>query len=89
MRHKRLRMAIQDTLRQNPDGLTAMQIIEKLPKKNARAVRDGRHISNLMRGMKNIKKRTTANFERRTWDNRNESHYKVNQYYYDDEGAEI
>lgn len=88
MRKMRVRRQIEDTLRANPDGLTAGQILERLP--SQRAVSDARHLANLLRGMKNIKKRkvkvspspfyaTGCGYET----------YTVNEYYYDDEGAEI
>ena len=89
MRKMRVRRQIEDTLRANPDGLTAGQILERLP--SQRNVSDARHLANLLRGMKNIKKRkvklghqpfyTAARNSVATW--------FVNEYYYEDEGAEI
>lgn len=89
MRKMRVRRQIEDTLRANPDGLTAGQILERLP--SQRNVSDARHLANLLRGMKNVKKRKVklgnqpfyAGAENRvaTW--------TVNEYYYEDEGAEI
>jgi len=76
-------------IRDNPEGITATQIIDKLDEKKKKKVSNAKHISTLLRGIKGVKKmgetgigfgdgyRTTAA-------------YSVNVYYYDeDEGAEI
>ena len=83
MRKMRVRRQIEDTLRANPDGLTAGQILERLP--SQRNVSDARHLANLLRGMKNIKKRTVKVSQHHLVGDA----YTVNEYYYDDEGAEI
>ena len=92
MRKKRVRRQIEDTLRANPDGLTAGQILERLPSK--RNVSDARHLANLLRGMKNIKKRRVKLvnqpfYAAETRENRTNQTWFVNEYYYEDEGAEI
>jgi ribosomal protein S3AE len=92
MRKKRVRRQIEDTLRANPDGLTAGQILERLP--SQRNVSDARHLANLLRGMKNIKKRKVKLgnqpfYAAETRENRTNQTWFVNEYYYEDEGAEI
>ena len=84
MRKKRVRRQIEDTLRANPDGLTAGQILERLP--SQRNVSDARHLANLLRGMKNIKKRRVKVSQHHLLVGES---YTVNEYYFDDEGAEI
>ena len=89
MRHKRIRRALVQVIRANPEGITANQILEQLDPKRKKKVGNAKHISTLLRGVKGVKKsgvtgigfgdgyRTTAS-------------YQVNVYYYDeDEGAEI
>ena len=91
MRKKRVRRQIEDTLRANPDGLTAGQILERLP--SQRNVSDARHLANLLRGMKNIKKRRVKLGHQPFYAGKaKENHFAtwyVNEYYYEDEGAEI
>ena len=96
MRKVRVRRQIEDTLRANPDGLTAGQILERLP--SQRNVSDARHLANLLRGMKNIKKRrvkmaTNAFYSSTSYYSGGTKHqgatWYVNEYYYEDEGAEI
>ena len=88
MRKMRIRRQIEDTLRANPDGLTAGQILERLP--SQRAVSDARHLANLLRGMKNIKKRRVKVSPLPFYaKGATCGTYTVNEYYYDDEGAEI
>ena len=92
MRKKRVRRQIEETLRANPDGLTAGQILERLPSK--RNVSDARHLANLLRGMKNIKKRRIKLgdqpfYAAETRVKRTNQTWFVNEYYYEDEGAEI
>ena len=89
MRKKRVRRQIEETLRANPDGLTAGQILERLP--SQRNVSDARHLANLLRGMKNIKKRKVklGNQPFYTGAENRVGTWFVNEYYYDDEGAEI
>ncbi len=79
----RLRNAIFATLRENPQGLTASEIIDRLPVKQARKVSTVGHVSNLIKGMKHINKR------RISIANSHYSTYDVNQYFYEEEGAEI
>jgi hypothetical protein len=79
-----VRNAIVKTLRDNPEGLTASEILDNIDNKHMRRVRDAKHISNLVKGMKNIKKMQMA---ARAYSEVNA--YKVNVYLYDDEGAEI
>ena len=55
-RQKRLRNAIVKTLRENPQGLTANQIIDRLPDRQRKSASNAGHVSNLIRGMKNINK---------------------------------
>ena len=91
MRKKRVRRQIEETLRANPDGLTAGEILERLPSK--RNVSDARHLANLLRGMKNIKKRKVKLGNQPYYVGRGHKMHVatwfVNEYYYDDEGAEI
>ncbi len=89
MRKKRVRRQIVDTLRANPDGLTAGQILDRLP--SQRNVSDARHLANLLRGMKNIKKRKVK-LGHQPFYAAKKNHvatWYVNEYYYDEEGAEI
>lgn len=89
MRHKRLRTAIQTVLREHPDGLTAQEIIDNLAPAGKRAVSNAGHVANLIRGMKGVKKKKiTLRFQ--THENGiRAAGYAVNQYFYDDEGAEV
>ena len=93
MRKKRVRRQIEETLRANPDGLTAGQILERLP--SQRNVSDARHLANLLRGMKNIKKRRVKVGSQpfyvgaATKEKNTVAKWYVNEYYYEDEGAEI
>lgn len=68
--------------------MTANQIIDRLPKKARTKASNASHISNLIRGMKMV----TAQKVMISYTNRQVDGvgaYKVNQYFYDDEGAEI
>jgi len=84
MRHKRIRAAIVQTLRENPSGLTANQIIERLDPKKRKKITNAKHIGNLLRGLKGVRKNMSVLVRSEL------AQYKVNVYYYDeDEGAEI
>jgi len=85
MRKKTARDEILLTLKNNPEGLTASEIMDKMNPKKTRSVRNPRHVSNLLKGMKGVKKIHKKRYIKdiETWS------YKVNIYYYDDEGAEI
>ena len=83
-RQKRLRNAIVKTLRENPQGLTANQIIDRLPDRQRKSASNAGHVSNLIRGMKNITAITSG-----TATASGGGTYTVNQYFYEEEGAEI
>lgn len=68
MRKIRARRAIAKVLLDNPEGITAGEIIVKLdPKVSLHSIIDARHVSNLLRGAKGVTKQskgariTTAN----------------------------
>lgn len=89
MRHKRIRRALVQVIRENPEGITANQILEKLDSKKKKKVSNAKHISTLLRGIKGVKKAgvTGIGFGDGY---RTSPSYTVNVYYYDeDEGAEI
>tara|TARA_R100000700_G_scaffold41068_2_gene59459 strand:+ start:10713 stop:10967 length:255 start_codon:yes stop_codon:yes gene_type:complete len=84
MRHKRIRRTLLQTLRENPEGLTAIQIMDKLDKKKRAKVSNAKHIGVLLRGLKGVKKMREVDIHSDVY------RYKVNVYYYDEnEGAEI
>lgn len=57
MRRIRARRAIAKVLLDNPNGLTAHEIITKLdPKITLHSIVDARHVSNLLRGAKGVHK---------------------------------
>ena len=57
MRRVQARRAIAKVLLQNPDGITSSEIVDKLdPNVSRNSIRDGRHVSNLLRGAKGIMK---------------------------------
>lgn len=85
-RQKRLRNAIVKTLRENPQGLTANQIIDRLPDRQRKSASNAGHVSNLIRGMKNINK---IKVQLRESGSLGGGAYTVNQYFYEEEGAEI
>lgn len=88
MRHKRIRRALVKIIRENPKGITANQILEKLDSKKQKKVSNAKHISTLLRGIKGVKKmgETGIGFGY----GYGYGSYTVNVYYYDeDEGAEI
>ena len=89
MRHKRIRKALVQVIRANPKGITANQIFEQLPQVKKGKVRNAKHISTLLRGVKGVKKAGTTGIG--FGDGfRTTASYTVNVYYYDeDEGAEI
>jgi predicted Zn-ribbon and HTH transcriptional regulator len=86
MRHKRVRQAIVQTLKENPDGLTASQIIDKLGTKKSKRIVNAKHVAVLVRGLKGVKKTMSCKMKKR-----DALHdYTVNVYFYDEEeGAEI
>lgn len=85
MRKKTARGEILQTLKNHPNGLTASEIMQRMNPKKARGVRNARHISNLVKGMKGVRKIKRGCYIKDT-----ETYsYKVNIYFYDDEGAEI
>ena len=84
-----VRREILHTLKSNPDGLTAEQILRKMNPRQASKIRNAKHVSNLVRGMKGVR-RGHKNSRIHIYDGMNkQGHYDVNTYYYDDEGAEI
>jgi len=91
MRHVRVRNAIAQTLRDNPEGLTATEILEKLDRKKRNKVTNAKHVSTLIRGMKNIHVKCVAQAvdDASSWSNRGLNKYKVNVYIHEEEGAEI
>lgn len=57
MRRVRARRAIAKVLLEFPDGLTASEIIDKLdPNITRQSITDARHVSNLLKGAKGVKK---------------------------------
>lgn len=57
MRRVQARRAIAKVLLQNPNGITSSEIVDKLdPNVSRNSIRDGRHVSNLLRGAKGIMK---------------------------------
>lgn len=57
MRRIRARRAIAKVLLANPDGMTASEIIDRLdPNITRQSITDARHVSNLLRGAKGVKK---------------------------------
>jgi len=90
MRHKRVRQSIVDTLRASPEGLTATQILERMPSKRRAKVTNAKHLSALMRGMKNVRKtnKTSANVMSE-YTTKDLGNYQVNVYLYEEEGGEI
>ena len=70
--------------------MTATQILERMPSKRRAKVSNAKHLSALMRGMKNITKtnKTSAN-ELSDWTTKDLGNYQVNVYLYEEEGGEI
>ena len=86
MRHQRVRKAIVQTLRENPEGLTASQIIDRLGPKKSKKIVNAKHVAVLVRGLKGVKK--TMSCKMKVRDALHD--YTVNVYFYDEEeGAEI
>ena len=82
MRHKRVRAAITKTLKDRGEPMTAEEIYHTV---NSRTISNGKAISNIMKGMKNIKVIHNG-FRVRAAGHP----YNVNTYVYEDnEGAEI
>lgn len=89
MRHKRVRQSIVDTLRANPEGLTATEILDRMPQKRRAKVSNAKHLSALIRGMKNIKKQRVHTNVPSEFSTKDLTNYQVNLYLYEEEGAEI
>lgn len=79
-RNSRKKQAIINVLRAASEPMTAQQIFDKVTMKNA--IKDARHISIILRGMTNVKKRLATAYSIN-------NSYRVNTYYLDDEGAEV
>ena len=79
-RNSRKKAAIINVLRASSEPMTAQQIFEKVSMKHS--IKNARHISVIIRGMKNIKKMLTTAYSI-------SNQYPVNAYFYDDEGAEV
>lgn len=79
-RNSRKKQAIINVLRAASEPMTAQQIFDKVTMKNA--IKDARHISIILRGMTNVKKRIATAYSI-------SNSYRVNTYYLDDEGAEV
>lgn len=79
-RNSRKKQAIINVLRAASEPMTAQQIFDKVTMKNA--IKDARHISIILRGMTNVKKRLATAYSIT-------NSYRVNTYYLDDEGAEV
>jgi predicted Zn-ribbon and HTH transcriptional regulator len=80
VRNSRKKAAIINVLRAASEPMTAQQIFDKVTMKNA--IKDARHISIILRGMTNVKKRLASAYSI-------SNSYQVNTYYLDDEGAEV
>jgi predicted Zn-ribbon and HTH transcriptional regulator len=80
VRNSRKKAAIINVLRAASEPMTAQQIFDKVTMKNA--IKDARHISIILRGMTNVKKRLATAYSI-------SNSYRVNTYYLDDEGAEV
>jgi hypothetical protein len=80
VRNSRKKAAIINVLRAASEPMTAQQIFDKVTMKNA--IKDARHISIILRGMTNVKKRLATAYSI-------SNSYQVNTYYLDDEGAEV
>jgi predicted Zn-ribbon and HTH transcriptional regulator len=80
VRNSRKKAAIINVLRAASEPMTAQQIFDKVTMKNA--IKDARHISIILRGMTNVKKRIDTAYSI-------SNSYRVNTYYLDDEGAEV
>ena len=89
MRKEGARNEIIRTLKANPDGLTADQILQRMNPKRKKYISNARHISKLIRGMKGIRKGDVRERLSDTLNQYGTTTYKVNRYYYDEEGAEI
>ena len=87
MRKQGIRSEILRTLKANPDGLTAEQIFNKMKRK--KFISNARHIGNLIRGMRGVRKSDVRERVVGGFDNVTTASYKVNRYYYDEEGAEV
>lgn len=81
VKHKRIRQAIVNVLRDADEPMTARQICDVLDVKG-HFIKNPRHLSTLIRGLEHIKKSMTTDFSLT-------NSYPVNTYYYDDDGAEV
>ena len=88
MRKIRARRAIAKVLLANPNGITASEIIDRLdPNITRQSITDARHVSNLLRGAKGVKKTPKGTAIVKTVENLNKamgnlgsSHYRVALY---------
>jgi Fe2+ or Zn2+ uptake regulation protein len=88
MRRIRARRAIAKVLLANPNGITASEIIDRLdPNITRQSITDARHVSNLLRGAKGVKKTSKGTAIVKTVENLNtnvrnlgSSHYRVALY---------
>ena len=88
MRRIRARRAIAKVLLANPHGITASEIIDRLdPNITRQSITDARHVSNLLRGVKGVKKTPkgtaivkTVESLNRNVRNLGSSHYRVALY---------
>ena len=86
-RHARTRQAISNTLREKGEPMTAEEIYHSI---NMRKVSNAKAVSNILKGMKNVK--VIKNGHKVFMGSRHTAgctSYRVNTYIYDDEGAEI
>ncbi len=68
MRRIRARRAIAKVLLANPNGITAVEIIDRLdPKISRQSISDARHVSNLLRGAKGVKKTSKGSSIVKKW----------------------
>ena len=79
-RNSRKKAAIINVLPAASEPMTAQQIFDKVSMKHS--IKNPRHISVILRGMKNVKKMITTAYSV-------SNQYPVNAYFYDDDGAEI
>lgn len=88
MRKKTARREILMTLKNNPTGLTASEILSKMDIKKTRGVRNARHISMLVKGLKGVRCEKGNGFiNGRTVEGGYD--YKVNLYFYNDEDGAL
>lgn len=80
VRNSRKKAAIINVLRASSEPMTAQQIFDRVSMKHS--IKNARHISVILRGMKNVKKAVATAYSI-------SNQYPVNTYFYDDEGAEV